>query len=78
MKSFIVPRMTYNKVPQHSDITEWDPPLPYKKKTSFAVARIATPIDDFKVSLTPFCSWLSKSHEYDNYDKVPYIVLFYY
>ena len=56
MKSFIVPRMTYNKVPQHSDITEWEPPLPYKKKTSFAVVRIATPIDDFKVSLTPFCS----------------------
>ena len=65
--------MTYNKVPQQSDITEWEPPLPYKKKTSFAVARIATPIDDFKVSPTP-----SKSHEYDNYDKVPYIVLFYY
>ena len=65
--------MTYNKVPQQSDITEWEPPLLYKKKTSFAVARIATPIDDFKVSPTP-----SKSHEYDNYDKVPYIVLFYY
>ena len=65
--------MTYNKVPQQSDITEWEPPLSYKKKTSFAVARIATPIDDFKVSPTP-----SKSHEYDNYDKVPYIVLFYY
>ena len=35
------------------------------------------PIDDFYASPTLFCSCLSKSHKYGNYDKAPYTDPFY-